>query len=205
VEGATAVDVSPNRQKAYPDEVARWIRQARTGDSLAFKQLVYHYQRQVLRTTHQLLGKMDLAQDAAQEVFLRLFRSLSRIRDEQEISPWLYRVTVNVCRGLWRKTQPASFLSFESLREDNHWDPPAGDASLEERMLAVERRRMAGEAIAQLPPREREALVLRDLEGLTTNEVARILQISEATVRVQISSARLKIRESLGRKLGGRQ
>jgi RNA polymerase sigma-70 factor (ECF subfamily) len=147
---------------------------------------------------------MDLAQDAAQEVFLRLFRSLSRIRDEQEISPWLYRVTVNVCRDLWRKTRSSSFLSLESLREDSHWDLPAGDVSLEERMIAVERQRMAGEAIAQLPPREREALVLRDLEGLATNEVARILQISEATVRVQISSARLKIRESLGRKLGER-
>lgn len=162
MEEVVAVEGIEKARKVSPAEVVSWIRQARAGDSQAFRQLVILYQRQVLHTAYHLMGRIEQAQDAAQEVFLRLFRSLDRIRAEQEISPWLYRVTINVCRDLWRKSQPATFLSLESLREENNWDPPTGDASLEERLLAEEKRHLPSEAIGRLPPKEREALVLRE-------------------------------------------
>jgi RNA polymerase sigma-70 factor (ECF subfamily) len=186
------------------EEISQWIQEAKRGDASAFRQLVVCHQRQVLKTTFHLLGRLDLAQDAAQEVFLRLFKSLRGIEENRSLSPWLYRVAVNVCRDFHRRNFSARLLSLESLREDDGWDPPSSAEGQQTDLLREEKKRWVGEAIRQLPHKEREALVFRDIEGLSTREVARILKSSEATVRVQISSARLKIRRYLELKMGGK-
>ncbi len=167
------------------------LKRAKAGDLAAFEEIVVRHERQVFLTALRLLGRREDAQDAAQEVFIRLHRHLGRFDEDREFAPWLYRMTVNVCRDIGRKRRKEEMAPLEELAGTAQ-DPQAG-------ALAAERLRIAREGLRRLPEKERAALVLRDLEGLTTREVARVLGSTETTVRSQISSARLKLRKFVER------
>ena len=170
-----------------PDDRSQTIAAARAGDLAAFDLLMRQYERLVLATALRLLGNLEDAQDASQEVFLKLYRNLGKLERQHSISAWLYRVTVNVCHDIGRKRKPtASVDEAETLAAA---DPPGDD----------ERRRALMLSLRRLSERERVVVVLRDLEGLSTGEVARAMGSSEATVRSQISQARVKMREFLER------
>ncbi len=156
-----------------------------------FEQLMRAHERQVLGTSLRLLGNLEDAQDAAQDVFLRLYRNLHRFAGDAEMRPWLYRVTVNVCRDLGRKRRWTAV-------ELNEKDMPV-DESREERITLEERRALVAEALAMLPPQEREAIVLREIEDLDTAEVAEILGSTPGTVRSQISKGRSRLQGIVAR------
>jgi RNA polymerase sigma-70 factor (ECF subfamily) len=156
-------------------------------DLAAFDQLMRQHERLVLATALRLLGNLEDAQDASQEVFLKLYRNLGKLEDTDNIPAWLYRVTVNACHDVGRKRKPTA--SVEEAEAVAAADPP-DDA---------DRRRALMLSLRRLSEKERAAVVLRDLEGLSTEEVARALGSSEATVRSQISQARVKMREFLER------
>jgi RNA polymerase sigma-70 factor (ECF subfamily) len=181
------------------EQLARLLKQAKAGDMNAFEQIILLHQRQVLMTCLRLLTELKDAQDAAQEVFLRLHKYLHRFDDGRAFPPWLYRVTVNVCRDLLRKRQRASLLSLDQLRESRDFPEPSCSTDLDAELTLAEKRRLVAGALKQLPAKERAALVLRDIEGLSTREVAGILGSSEVTVRSQVSSARLKIKRFVER------
>ena len=144
--------------------------------------LFERYQRMVLGVAYRLLGRMEDAQDAAQEVFLRLFQKRDQIQGDPK--PWLYRVTVNVCNDWYRKR------TLIAEPDENAADPSADALAT---ITLDERKRLLKEALQTLPERERMAIVLRDIEGHSTQEVAKILGVEEVTVRSQISVARVKL------------
>jgi RNA polymerase sigma-70 factor, ECF subfamily len=150
------------------------------------------HERLVLGSALRLLGHADDAKDAAQEVFLRLFKYAASLDPDQPMAPWLYRVTVNVCRDAVRQRMAARRV----FASDDPADHPGGaiDGAIENGMLTSQRRRVMREALAEMPERERLALVLRDIEGLETHEVARMLGTSEVTVRTQVSRGRLRLK-----------
>jgi RNA polymerase sigma-70 factor, ECF subfamily len=144
-----------------------------------FDELMALHQQRVLRTAYRLLGRMEDAQDASQEVFLRLLKNLGRL--DGDPAAWLYRVTVNVCNDQYRR----KLLVVEAQERAD----PAPSA---QRVLEMdERKALLG--LATLAERERAAVVLRDIEGLPTREVAAILGVEEVTVRSQICGARMKL------------
>ncbi len=102
------------RLKADKAVDAGLLDRAKTGDLEAFDQLMRLHEQQVLGTALRLLGNLEDAQDAAQEAFLRLYKSLNRLPDIQQIKPWLYRVTVNVCNDMHR------------ARRRRGWEPLSG-------------------------------------------------------------------------------
>jgi RNA polymerase sigma-70 factor (ECF subfamily) len=153
------------------------------------------HQRLVLNVAHRLLGSKEDAKDIAQEVFLRLHRSLGSLREDRQLAPWLYRVTVNACHDLRRRER-----RWVALEGD--YSSPAMNA--ESGLQASQQRRLLAEGLEQLPEKERAAVLLRDIQGLSTAEVAAILDSSEATVRSQISVARGKLRKFVGRVWGRR-
>ncbi len=168
------------------------VRLARAGDAAAFEQILLRQERRVFLTAYRLLGSMEDAQDAAQEVFLRLHKHLRGFDATRALAPWLYRVTVNVCRDVGARRQRERGMPLDDAQPAV---APAGrDWEDERRIVAL--------ALRHLPEKERTALVLRDIEGLATAQVARILGSSEATVRSQVSSARLKIKRFVDRMLG---
>ena len=166
------------------------LSRARRGDESAFEELMRLHERQVLRTALRLLGRLEDAEDAAQEVFLRLYKNLRGFDALAEIRPWLYRVTVNVSYDLGRKrrrfvAELPDELPVEQTQES--------DVGLEQR------RGLLAEALAYLPEKERAAVVLREIEGLDTAEVAEILGSTPVTVRAQVSTGRARLREIVAR------
>ena len=168
------------------------LRLAKAGDTAAFEELLLRHERRVLMTAFRLLSSMEDAQDAAQEVFLKLHKHLRRFDEFSALAPWLYRVTVNTCRDIGRKRGREQGIPLEAA------EPAAAPAGPDWH----EERRIVALALRHLPEKERAALVLRDIAGLATSDVARILGSSEATVRSQASSARLKIKRFADRMLG---
>ncbi len=187
---AFSIVASESLPQPEPDEADALIGQAKRGDVAAFEALMRRYERLVMNTALRLLGgnRAD-AEDAAQTVFLRMHRYLGRFRDGAALPQWLYRMTVNVCRDVSRRAR---------RRREVALDPLLGLAEAADQEAEIQQareREIVAEGLARLPEKEREAIVLRDMQGLETREVAEILGSTEATVRSQISSGRQKIRE----------
>ena len=182
------------------------IEQAKAGDSYAFEQLITSYQHKVVATAWRILGNQEDARDAAQEVFLRVYRYLKKFRSGEDFSAWLYRITINVCRDAHRRRGPLDrFASLESERELGNLPEAAGTDDVEAAAILSQEQAIIASALDTLSPKEREAIVLRDLEGLSTEEVAQILGSSATTVRSQISSGRAKIKQYRDRMLNRRR
>jgi RNA polymerase sigma-70 factor (ECF subfamily) len=172
------------------------IERARAGDTQAFEQVMVCTQHKVAATAWRLLGNREDARDAAQEVFLRAFKYLKSYRPEQDFHGWLYRITVNVCRDMLRARGKAGTQTSpsESEGELSALDSMAGESDTEEAAVIAQQRAIVRRALEILPEKERTALVLRDLEGLSTDEVARVMGSRPATVRSQVSTARGKLK-----------
>jgi RNA polymerase sigma-70 factor (ECF subfamily) len=172
-----------------------------TGDTAAFETIVQRHERRVMGVCLRLLRTVDDAQDATQEVFLRAFKYLHRLDVRKPIEPWLMRMTVNVCRDIARKKlrRHATFSEIppaETDPQDESPDPYSGFAR-------EQQRQMLWRALDTLPEKERMAVILRDVEGFSTAEVADILDSSEGTVRSQICRGRLRIKEAMDQMIGG--
>jgi len=170
------------------------ILKAQAGHKEAFDQLMRLHERRVLATALRLLnGNLADAQDAAQTVFLRLHKHLPGIRAGENLAGWLFRVTANVCLDeLKRKSSLVPLDDGVNTIAASHADP-------ERQFSDAERRAALLEGLSLLPAKERAAVVLRDIEGIDTKEVARILGSSPATVRSQLCSARSKLRVFISR------
>jgi len=192
------------REGERSPDLAVLLTRAATGDSEAFEQIVVRHERRVLTLSWRLLGTMEDAQDAAQEVFLRTFKYLHRFDTQKPFEPWIVRMTVNVCRDLGRQRQQRGSVlvdageEFDRAEQQDHRSDPHSELNAEQQRQLLRR------ALADLPEKGRTAFVLRDIEGMTTAETAEALGSSEATIRSQISSARLKIRKFVVRMNGGR-
>jgi len=178
------------------------IERAKAGDTVAFEQIIDCYQRKVLSTAWRILGNREDAHDAAQEVFLRVFKYLGGFRSDQDFAGWLYRIIVNVCRDQLRKRGSRDqFTSFEAEQNLGRFEAVASGEDMEAALIRSQQQALIAQALGTLSKKERAAIVLRDLEGLTTEEVARVLGSSQTTVRSQISSARAKIKQFRDRAL----
>ena len=174
-------------------EVSRLVRLALRGDRAAFEQIIIRYESRVMTLAVRLLGSRDDAPDAAQEVFLRAFKYLHRVDTRKPLEPWLFRIAINVCRDLMRRRaqRQATFVDADPAEPiDQSSDPCAG---LERKQQRV----MLQRALEGLPEKERLAIVLRDIEGLSTADVAAILHSSETTVRSQVSRGRLRLKAAI--------
>ncbi len=165
----------------YRDLVSR----AKSGDDRAFEELMKTHSRAVLGVCIRLLGTGGEAEEAAQDVFLRFYKSLRQFDEARAVEPWLYRIAWNVCRDRLRRRR------FQvELTEGVSTVGARGDLQLAIRELR--------EAIDRLPDRERAALLMREIEGFDTEEVAERMGSSAVTVRSQISRARERLRIWLG-------
>ena len=174
-------------------EVAQIVRLVLSGDTSSFEHIITRYERRVMNIAMRILGCHDDAHDAAQEVFLRVFKYLHRLDLEKPIEPWLMRMTVNVCRDLGRKKRQHQSTSLEHTPSEAITNSPADDPYTG--LAEEQQRQMLWKALACLSENERVAIVLRDVEGLSTAEVAAILESPEVTVRSRISRGRLKLKE----------
>jgi RNA polymerase sigma-70 factor (ECF subfamily) len=183
--------------------LALLIERAAAGETAAFEQLMIHSQQRVMSMSWRMLGNEADARDACQEVFLRVYKHLGRFKQDQDFFAWLYSITVNVCRDSLKKRQRDS-LRITSLADETTGAPleiPTDEVDAEQLLMQAQQRDVIAKAIATLPYKERASIILRDIEGLSTDEVAQVLKSSSTTVRSQISAARKKIRNYCKRHL----
>ena len=182
-------------------EDAELISSFLAGNDRSFDLLVLRYQDRVFNTCFRLLGDYDESLDAAQETFIKVFRSLKKYRGDARFSTWLYRIAVNTC-----KNRLAS-LNFRFSRRTASLDcagEHAGTVEVRngsfspERMLERrERDRAIQDAINGLPNEQKTLVVLRDIEGLSYEEIASITGKNAGTVKSKLSRARARLREKL--------
>ncbi len=165
------------------------LERAATGDVSAFEQVMLRTERSVMLTARRMLGNPADAEEATQEVFLRVYKYLHRFDRTKPFEPWLYRLTINVCNDIGsRRARPGEEIPSRD------YDAVASGAGPDDLLHLDEKRRLVQHALNSLPEKQRAAVVLRDLQGLSTAEVADALNISEATVRSHLSTARLRLK-----------
>ena len=155
----------------------------------SFEQVFRQREAEILRAAYRILGNWADAEDVAQETFVRLNRHGVDFASDALLRSWLYRVAVNLCLDRKRSSR-----KFEEVREFVAHEPSAESIT-----IRAQQREQVMTALESLPRKERAAVVLREIEGLSTSEVATILGSSEATVRSQIASALGKLRALVGR------
>lgn len=176
------------------------VQQAKAGDRAAFAGLVSAYEGKIYNLALRYLGSREDAMDASQEVFLRVFRFLPGFQEESGFSTWIYRIGVNVCkdmlhRRLKRAEQPLEVPDEED--EGRPVDVPDLRYDPERIMEGVELRQALSDAILALPEQQREIIILRDIRGLSYEEIALALALEAGTVKSRLFRARENLRKKL--------
>lgn len=175
---------------------ARLVDQARRGDTDAFGQLVQRYERRVMKVIRRFMPDQDLAMDLAQDAFLKAFDRLEQFDPSRRFGPWLFRIAVNTTYDHLRKIKrKGKWALFSEAGEDRVPDPqaadPRGDLDLSQEVQTV---------LTDIPETYRTVLVLRDLEGFSTSEVAAVTERSEATIRWRLAEARRMFKDAWERR-----
>lgn len=195
----------------------------RAGDEAAFVTLIGRYQTSLLRLAMVYVPDRAIAEDVVQETWLGVFQGIERFEGRSALKTWLYRILVNRARrrgerehrsipfsAAWTPSDDEAEVAVDPERfvssgaETGHWTsfPRSWDDLPEERFLSSEARTRIDQAIAELPPQQREVITLRDIEGWAADDVCNALNISETNQRVLLHRARSRVRRALEVYLG---
>ena len=171
----------------------------RYGDPEAFAEIYRAYEEMVFNVALRLSGDPERAADLSQEVFLRIYRHLDGFRGRSSLKTWIYRVAINHCRSRLRRRglRIEPFGSADENGEDPLTRVVDPGRSPEDLALAGDAERILQRALLALPRSFREAVVLRDLEGLAYDEIAEVLEVKIGTVRSRIARGRSRLSELL--------
>jgi len=176
------------------------VQRCAEGDEMACADLVAEHQRMVVQLAMNLLGDRDEALDLSQEVFLRVFRTIHRFRGQSSLRTWIYRIAVNQARNrhrFWRRRHRADQVSLDQ-HISTHGDFPAGGQDTPDRVLAQKELAARIErALGELPFDQRTAIVLREVDGLSYEEIAYSLGVAVGTVKSRLTRARQTLRAEL--------
>lgn len=180
------------------------LEQAKQGDQAALAEIISTHQSRVYHVALRMCGNVEDAEETLQDTFLNALKALPRFEGRSQFATWLYRIASNACLARRRRgTGQPEVLSVDEAGE------PEGEDSLtpqffidwsqapEDELLTAELQEVMAEAISQLPPTLRIVFIWRDLEGLSTEETAEVLGVSEGAIKVRLHRARLKLRELL--------
>jgi RNA polymerase sigma-70 factor (ECF subfamily) len=173
------------------------ITRAAGGDPTAFQLLVERHRSMVYRVAYQFAGNHHDAEDIAQEVFIKVYRSLDRFRQDAQLTSWLYRIAMNACIDHRRRQSPAASAPFGEEAEHTLQSTPEGLPGPEDQAYASELGGVLESEIARLPPGQRIVFVMRHHQGLKLGEIAEALGLAEGTVKRQLHAAVHRLRQAL--------
>jgi len=184
------------------DELAL-VQKAKSGDVSAFEELVKRYDRNVFRIAQHITQNREDAEDVVQDAFLKAYGNLNQFQGQSKFYTWLVRIAVNEALMKLRRRRPERMISLDEEvkteedsvpREVADWSP-----NPEQQYSQAELREILTKTIQGLPPGFRTVFVLRDVEGLSTEETADALELSVPAVKSRLLRARLQLRERLSR------
>lgn len=173
------------------------ISRAAAGDAAAFQLLVEQHRSMVYRVAYQFAGNHHDAEDIAQEVFIKVYRSLDRFRRDAQLSSWMYRIVMNACIDHRRRHSPAGAAPFGEEAEHKMLNTPEETPGPEDRAYAGELGQVLEEEIGKLPKGQRIVFVMRHHQGLKLSEIAVSLGLAEGTVKRQLHAAVHRLRQAL--------
>lgn len=173
------------------------IVQAAAGDHVAFHTLVERHRAMVYRVAYQFAGNHHDAEDIAQEVFIKIYRSLGRFRQDAQLTSWMYRIVMNACIDHRRRHSPAGAAPFGEEAELKMLNTPEERPGPEERAYAGELGTVLEAEIQRLPPGQRVVFIMRHHQGLKLSEIAEALGLAEGTVKRQLHAAVHRLRQAL--------
>jgi RNA polymerase sigma-70 factor (ECF subfamily) len=172
----------------------RILRRIQEGDKRAFEELLDQYESRIYRLALRYTGSVPDAEDLTQEIFLGIYRNIGTFRGASRLSTWVYRVAINHCLQYCRKRRLDTAPHIEEMEmpsTDWHNDP-VQVATRQELAIQVE------SALAQLSPLHRDVILLHEMQGLTYQECAAVLNVPVGTVKSRLSNAFARLRELLG-------
>lgn len=172
-----------------------WLDELKNGEKEAFRKLYDDYHQKVYGTAITMLGNAEDAEDAVQEVFMKIYRKVSSFDGRSKISTWLYRIAVNICIDHVRRNKRR--LNTLTVEEGSLNKLPENGNEVEKSVTSGEVNTITRNAITQLSPKLRTVVVLRDLQGFAHAEIADILGCSKGTVSSRLNRGRLKLRALL--------
>jgi RNA polymerase sigma-70 factor (ECF subfamily) len=180
---------------------AEIIEQARTGNPLAWEKLVVRYTKRVYNLCYRFVGRIDQAEDLTQEVFIKVFRNLSSYNPETgQFITWIMSVGRNLLIDHYRQSKDDRVTVSTENEELSLLDNlPATQLSPHVELEREERAVLLRKGLERLPPQLKEAVILRDLEELTYEEIGEILKVPEGTVKSRINRGRLELAKHLQR------
>ena len=176
------------------DEVL--LRRAQKGDADAFEELMAGQESRMYAIALRMMGNREDAQDCAQEAMVRIYRAMSAFKGQSSLATWIYRITMNTCLDELRRRKTRAATSLDTLL-DSGWSPADEGDVPERHAVASEQRRVLDAAIAELPEDMRSAVVLRDVQGFSYDEISAMLEVNVGTIKSRISRGREKLRQIL--------
>jgi RNA polymerase sigma-70 factor (ECF subfamily) len=192
-----------NKVAEPPSEESILVEAARSGDIGAFESLVRRYDRNVFRIAQHITQNREDAEDVVQDAFLKAYQNLGQFQGQSKFYTWLVRIAVNEALMRLRRRRPERMVSIDEdvkteedsmPREIADWSP-----NPEQQYTQAELKDILGKTIQGLPPSFRTVFVLRDVEGLSTEETASALELSVPAVKSRLLRARLQLRERLNK------
>lgn len=178
------------------EQEAEIIRRVQSGDTEAYEALVTEYQKNVYNLALRMTGNPEDAADMSQEAFIKAYSSLALFRGDSKFSVWLYRIVSNVCLDHLRRQSRRQTLSL-SVEDDEGDEAQIDIPDLSQSPEELLERQLTREAVRRgldsLPPAQRQILLLREIQGLSYEEISAALNIDEGTVKSRISRARKKL------------
>lgn len=179
------------------------VHASKNGDVAAFEQLVKRYDRKLLRIAQSVTHNAEDSQDAVQEAFLKAFQNLGQFREESQFSTWLIRITLNQSLMKLRKQGAIKDVSLDEDFQADGNTPPMEvidwAPNPEQLYWASELRDILIKALEELSPILRTVFVLRDIEGVSTDQTAEVLNLSHTAVKARLWRGRLQLRERLNK------
>lgn len=175
------------------------VASARQGDRRAFEELVERHQRKAFHIAFDFTRDREDAKDLSQEAFLKAFTNLKNFDGRSSFYTWFYRILVNLCLDYKRRQKRAPANAFDESVE-NRIEPshePEKPRSPDQQVWARQISRRVGEALEELPARQRTAFVLKNHQGLSIKEIAELMETAEGTVKVHLHRAVTALRERL--------
>ena len=176
-------------------DLSSLLDRCRQGDNLAWEAFVRQFERRVYSIASGYAASPDEARDLAQDIFVRLYETRGRWAGDEVFVPWLVRVARNVCLDQLRrkKARPPA----EDIQADEMWDLAAQDADPEAALEASGRQRLVWRALRALGHLSREVIQLKEIQGLSLQEVAAILRVPVGTVKSRSNRARIELAEQV--------
>ena len=191
-----SADIPPSEPPTASDSDAMLVERTVAGDQKAFELLVIKYQRRIQRLIGRMVRDVDLVEDIAQETFIRAYRALAQFRGEAQFYTWLYRIAVNTAKKSLMDLKRNPTVSENSFKsdDDDETSPLENELTSSETPEAVlaskEIAQMVNAAMDALPDELRQAISLREIEGLSYEEIAEVMNCPIGTVRSRIFRAR---------------